>query len=265
LSERFSVSRKTAHKWIARFLENGEKGLAERSRRSDVSPNQTPVLVATELLKQKGKHPSWGARKVRKIVGDAHPEWAMPAEATVNRLFDREGLVTRCRRHRRLHPGCPQSQAREPNDVWAADYKGQFRLKNGSYCFPLTVSDLYSRYLLGCEGHRGISKQRSRASFEWLFQEYGLPNRIRTDNGAPCASNALTRLSRLSVWFIKLAIYPELTEPGRPDQNGIHERMHRTLKADATIPGAVGTRTHLTRFWRSPLCETHVERVPSHV
>lgn len=250
LSQRFSVSRKTAHKWIGRFLEEGEKGLEERSRRPHVSPNQTPTDIVEELLEQKGKHRSWGARKMRLVVGEKHPEWRMPAEVTINRLFEREGLVKKRRRYRRLHPGCPKSQAQEPNDIWGADYKGQFRLRDGSYCFGLTASDLFTRYLLGCEGHSGISKQRSRAYFEWLFREYGLPNRIRTDNGAPFASNALARLSRLSVWFIKLGIYPELIEPGHPEQNGIHERMHRTLKAEATIPPEYSLAKQQERFDR---------------
>lgn len=150
LSEWFSVSRKTAHKWIGRFFEDGERELKERSRRPHSSPNQTLLPITTELLTQKRKHPSWGARKMRLIVGKKYPEWRMPAEVTINRLFEREGLVKKRRRRRRLHPGCPQSKAREPNDIWAADYKGQFRLRDGSYCFGLTVSDLFSRYLLGC-------------------------------------------------------------------------------------------------------------------
>ena len=141
-------------------------------------------------------------------------------------------------RHRRAHPGCPQTVPEGPNDVWGADYKGQFRLKNGQYCFPLTVSDLATRYLLGCDAHPEVSLEKTKQYFEWLFATYGLPRRIRTDNGVPFASNALARLSQLSVWFIKLGIYPELIEPGEPQQNGVHERMHRTLKQDTTFPPA---------------------------
>jgi transposase InsO family protein len=236
LAERFSVSRKTAHKWIDRFRREGEAGLGERSRRPLHCPGQTAEVVSAEFIRQKGRHQHWGARKLLKVISDKHPQWEMPSEITVNRLLQREGLTKKRRRKGRLHPGCPQSKAQEPNHIWAADYKGQFRLKNGSYCFPLTVSDLYSRYLLGCEAHPGISHEKTKSYFEWLFREYGLPQRIRTDNGVPFASNALARLSRLSVWWIKLGIYPELIEPGKPQQNGIHERMHRTLKAEATIP-----------------------------
>ncbi len=125
-----------------------------------------------------------------------------------------------------------------PNDIWAADYKGQFRLKNAQYCFPLTVSDLASRYLLGVDAHPAVSYELTQRHFQCLFEAYGLPNRIRTDNGVPFASNALARLSQLSAWFIKLGIYPKLIEPGKPQQNAIHERMHRTLKQEATIPPA---------------------------
>lgn len=213
-------------------------GLVEHSRRPHMSPGQTPREISETLLEKKGKKPNWGARKILKVVGDEHGEWQMPSEITVNRLLDRNGLVKKRRRYRKLHPGCPKRQAREPNEIWAADYKGQFRLKDGNYCFPLTVSDLCTRYLLGCDGHGRISHEDSRRYFERLFLEYGLPERIRTDNGVPFASNALARLSRLSVWWIKLGIYPELIEPGQPQQNGIHERMHRTLKAEATIPPA---------------------------
>ena len=152
------------------------------------------------------------------------------------------------RRYRRAHPGCPQTKATEPNDIWPADYKGQFRLKNGKYCFPLTVSDLSSRYILGVDAHPAISLERSFAHFRRLFEEFGLPKRIRTDNGVPFASNALARLSQLSVWFIKLGIYPELIEPGKPQQNGVHERMHRTLKQDATIPPAGSLKGQQRKF-----------------
>jgi hypothetical protein len=151
-------------------------------------------------------------------------------------------LIKPRRRYRRAHPGCPKSIPQGPNDIWPADYKGQFRLKNGNYCFPLTVSDLSSRFLLGVDAHPAISLEKTFTHFTQLFETYGLPNRIRTDNGVPFASNALARLSRLSVWFIKLGIYPELIEPGKPQQNGVHERMHRTLKQEATIPPANSLR-----------------------
>jgi transposase InsO family protein len=185
------------------------------------------------------------------VLGRRGTERSLPSIPTAARILAREGLVKPRRRHRRAHPGCPKSIPQGPNDIWPADYKGQFRLKNGNYCFPLTVSDLSSRYLLGCDAHPTISLERTFTHFKGLFETYGLPHRIRTDNGVPFASNALARLSQLSVWFIKLGIYPELIEPGKPHQNGVHERMHRTLKQEATIPPAAslrGQQRKLDRF-----------------
>jgi transposase InsO family protein len=178
------------------------------------------------------------------------PERQLPAVSTAAQILSREGLIKPRRRYRRAHPGCPKTTPEGPNDIWAADYKGQFRLKNGNYCFPLTVSDLSSRYLLGCDAHPAISLEKSFAHFKGLFETYGLPHRIRTDNGVPFASNALARLSQLSVWFIKLGIYPELIEPGKPQQNGVHERMHRTLKQEATIPPAASLQGQQRKFDR---------------
>ncbi len=177
-----------------------------------------------------------------------HPSWELPSCSTAAQILKNHGLVRNRRRHRREHPGCPQSVAHEPNEIWGADYKGQFRLGNGSYCFPQTVSDLNSRFLLGCDGHDSVDGQETKAHFTRLFNEYGLPLRIRTDNGVPFASNALARLSSLSVWFIKLGICPELIEPGHPEQNGIHERMHRTLKQDTARPPSRTMRQQQRRF-----------------
>ena len=236
LADRFGISRKTAYKWIARFQEGGRASYHELSRRPHSCPWQSDPALADLLLELRRKHPRWGPRKLLDILQRRHPKWELPAPSTVARLFSRHGLAHRPRRFRRAHPGCPQTVSRGPNDIWAADYKGQFRLGNGQYCFPLTVSDLASRYLLGCDAHPQVSLERSQAHFSRLFHTYGLPNRIRTDNGIPFASNALARLSRLSVWFIKLGVYPELIEPGKPQQNGSHERMHSTLKREATIP-----------------------------
>jgi len=236
LAERFSISRKTAHKWIARFEEEGSDGYHEQSRRPHTCPWQTDTAVVEELVGVRKAHPHWGPRKLLDLMHRRHRQWELPAVSTAARILAREGLVTARRRSRRAHPGCPKTIAQGPNDIWAADYKGQFRLRDGGYCFPLTVSDLASRYLLGCDAHPEISLERTMGHFRRLFEAYGLPNRIRTDNGTPFASNALARLSQLSVWFIKLGVYPELIEPGKPQQNGVHERMHRTLKQEATVP-----------------------------
>ena len=238
LAERFGVSRRTAHKWIDRFEQSGESGFHELSRRPHCCPGQTDTSIVEELVELRKAHPRWGPGKLLDLMGRRHPQAELPSVSTGARILAREGLVRPRRRYRRAHPGCPKTVPQGPNDIWAADYKGQFRLKNGQYCFPLTVSDLASRYLLGCDAHPAISFELTQKHFRRLFDAYGLPNRMRTDNGVPFASNALARLSQLSVWFIKLGIYPELIEPGRPQQNAIHERMHRTLKQEATIPPA---------------------------
>jgi transposase InsO family protein len=250
LAERFSISRKTAHKWIARFEEQGCDGYHEESRRPHTCPWQTDTAVVEELVGVRKAHPHWGPRKLLDLMHRRHRQWELPAVSTAARILAREGLVTARCRSRRAHPGCPKSTPQGPNDIWAADYKGQFRLKDGGYCFPLTVSDLASRYLLGCDAHPEISLERTMGHFRWLFEAYGLPNRIRTDNGTPFASNALARLSQLSVWFIKLGIYPELIEPGEPQQNGVHERMHRTLKREATVPPGSSLRGQQRKFDR---------------
>jgi len=250
LAERFGISRTTAHKWNNRVKEHGQSGFHGHSRRPHSCPWQTDQANVEELVKLRIAHPHWGPHKLLDLMWRRDPERQLPAVSTAAQILSREGLIKPRRRYRRAHPGCPKSLPQGPNDIWAADYKGQFRLKNGGYCFPLTVSDLSSRYMLGCDAHPAISLEKSFKHFRQLFSAYGLPNRIRTDNGVPFASNALARLSQLSVWFIKLGIYPELIEPGKPQQNGVHERMHRTLKQEATIPPAASLRAQQGKFDR---------------
>ena len=248
LSERFGISRTTAHKWINRYKEHGQAGFHELSRRPHSCPWQTDPAIEKELVDLRKAHPTWGPKKLLKVMEGRDPGRSLPSIPTGARILAKEGLIRPRRRYRRAHPGCPKSVPQGPNDIWAADYKGQFRLKNGNYCFPLTVSDLASRYVLGVDAHPAISLEKSFRHFTQLFETYGLPNRIRTDNGVPFASNALARLSQLSVWFIKLGIYPELIEPGEPQQNGVHERMHRTLKQEATIPPSSSLRGQQRKF-----------------
>jgi transposase InsO family protein len=250
LAERFGISRKTAYKWIDRFEEEGQSGYHEHSRRPASCPWQTEAAIVQELVDLRKAHPRWGPRKLLDLMHERNGQRKLPAVSTAALILARQGLARSRRRYRRAHPGCPKTVPQGPNDIWAADYKGQFRLKDGGYCFPLTVSDLASRYVLGVDAHPAISLDRTIKHFSTLFQAYGLPNRIRTDNGSPFASSALARLSQLSVWFIKLGIYPELIEPGEPQQNGIHERMHRTLKQDATVPPAGSLRSQQQKFDR---------------
>jgi transposase InsO family protein len=250
LAERFGISRTTAYKWINRFKKHGQAGFHEHSRRPHSCPWQTDEANVEELVALRKLHPRWGPKKLLDLMDRRVSDRRLPAISTAAQILSREGLIKPRRRYRRAHPGCPKTLPEAPNDIWGADYKGQFRLKNGNYCFPLTVSDLSSRYLLGCDAHPAISLEKSFAHFKGLFETYGLPSRIRTDNGVPFASNALARLSQLSVWFIKLGIYPELIEPGKPQQNGVHERMHRTLKQEATIPPAASLRAQQRKFDR---------------
>jgi putative transposase len=258
LADRFSISRRTAHKWINRYREHGQTGFHELSRRPTSCPWQTETAIVEELIGLRKTHPRWGPKKLLDLMHRRDPDRQLPAISTAARILAMQGLVKPRRRYRRAHPGCPKTQPQGPNDIWAADYKGQFRLKNGNYCFPLAVSDLASRFLLGCDAHPAISLEKTQTYFRRLFATYGLPNRIRTDNGVPFASNALARLSSLSVWFtvsagtcgIKLGIYPELIEPGKPQQNGVHERMHRTLKQEATLPPCSSLLAQKCRFDR---------------
>ena len=248
LADRFCISRKTAYKWIDRFEEYGQSGFHELSRRPHSSPSQTDPALVEELIVLRKAHPRWGPRKLVDLMHQRDRKRELPAVSTAALILARQGLARSTRRYRRAHPGCPKTIPQGPNDIWAADYKGQFRLKNGQYCFPLTVSDLATRFVLGCDAHPEISLEMTLAHFRQLFDRFGLPNRIRTDNGSPFASSALARLSQLSVWFIKLGIYPELIEPGKPQQNGVHERMHRTLKQEATIPPAASLRAQQRKF-----------------
>lgn len=251
LCQLYGISRKTGYVLVERYLRQGPAGLEPRSRRPASSPNQTPETVVQALLGVRHRHPSWGAKKLLAIVGKRHPDWDLPHRSTVCDILSRHGLVPRKPRRRVIgHPGRPGTSILAPNDVWCADFKGQFKTGNGVYCYPLTVTDGYSRFLLGCQGLLSTCTAGAKPVFTRLFKEYGLPRRIRTDNGAPFATTTLARLSTLSAWWIRLGILPELIEPGKPQQNGRHERMHRTLKAETTRPPAQSCRAQQARFDR---------------
>jgi len=251
LCQLYGISRKTAYKWIDRYLRQGPVGLEEQSRRPRHSPNETAPEIVTALLETRRRHPSWGAKKLLAIVHKRHPRWDLPSRSTVCDILSRHGMVPKKRQHRRIgHPGKPTSSMLAPNDVWCADFKGQFRTGDGIYCYPLTVTDGFSRYLLGCQALHSTAVAGAKPVFTRLFKEYGLPKRIRTDNGVPFATNTLARLSALSAWWIRLGVLPELIEPGKPQQNGRHERMHKTLKAEATRPPARNLPTQQRTFNR---------------
>jgi transposase InsO family protein len=239
LCQLYGVSRKTAYKWIDRYLRHGPAGLDERSRRPRQSPNETAPEIVAAFLEARRRHPSWGAKKLLTLVHKSHPRWELPGRSTVCDILSRNGMVPKQRQRRRIgHPGKPTSTILAPNDVWSADFKGQFKTGDGLYCYPLTVTDGYSRYLLGCQALYSTAVAGTKPVFTRLFKEYGLPLRIRTDNGVPFATNTLARLSSLSAGWVRLGVRPEFIEPGKPQQNGRHERMHRTLKAEATRPPA---------------------------
>ena len=231
------VSRKTGYKWLGRYDEGGLRALGDRSRAPRTHPNAVGLEVKAMLLDARRQHPNWGAVTLLEWFGRRHPEVALPAASTVAELLKREGLVKPRVRTRRTPPYTrPFAHAGAPNAVWSADFKGHFRTGDHLYCYPLTVSDGFSRYLLACRGLLHPTHEAARPWFERLFREYGLPLAIRTDNGVPFASRALGGLSRLSAWWLRLGITPERIEPGRPQQNGRHERMHRTLKRGSCTP-----------------------------
>jgi putative transposase len=249
LCDLYGISGKTAYKWIDRYLRQGPAGLEERSRRPQNSPNRTPDEVTQALLEARRRHPSWGGKKLLTLVHKRHASWDLPHRSTVCDILRRHGMVPKKRNRRRIgHPGKPTTAILAPNDVWSADYKGQFRTGNGIYCYPLTVTDGYSRYLLGCQALNSTAVAEAKPVFTRLFKEYGLPRRIRTDNGVPFATNTLARLSSLSAWWVRLGILPEFIEPGKPQQNGRHERMHRTLKAETTRPAAGSLAAQQRKF-----------------
>ena len=245
----YGVSRKTGYKWIERYMTHGPDGLLERGHAAQVVHNKTTAQVEQAVLALRLRHPSWGAKKLLHTLRLREPMLELPGRSTVCDILSRNGLVRKKPRRRALgHPGRPNSSIVLPNDCWSADFKGHFRTGDGLYCYPLTVTDNYSRYLLACQALAGTSHDASKAVFTRLFKHYGLPKRIRTDNGVPFAAPSLGRLSRLSVWWLKLGVLPELIEPGQPQQNGRHERMHRTLKAETTKPPAASSRAQQRKF-----------------
>lgn len=251
LGKRYGISRPTAYKWIQRFLNRGYEGLEELPRRPSLCPHRTPDELVECLLDLRRKHPSWGPKKLLKILGKRRPQIDWPCRSTVAHILKRHDLIVPKRRRTYPgHPGKPMSAMDHPNDVWCADYKGEFKTRDGIYCYPLTVTDGCSRYLLECKGLLSTEFALAKPVFVKVFRQCGLPRIIRTDNGAPFASTAIGRLSRLSVWWIRLGIFPELIEPGRPAQNGRHERMHKTLKGETTRPPAATLRGQQIRFNR---------------
>jgi putative transposase len=245
----FGISRKTGYKIFNRYKDTGLEGLHERSRRPQRYANQLPFQVERQILAIKREHPSWGAPKIREKLIRGYPQIKPPAKSTVHAVLDRHGLVKTRKRRRYKAEGTQLSHARSPNALWCADYKGEFLLGNGKYCYPLTITDYRSRYLLACDGLESTKEPFAFTVFERTFKEYGIPSAIRTDNGLPFSSpHALFGLSKLSVWWLRLGINIERIKPGNPQQNGRHERMHLTLKKEATKPASFNFLQQQARF-----------------
>jgi putative transposase len=237
LCRQFGISRKTGYKILNRYNSCGLDGLTDRSRRPYRHANQLPFQIEALIVRLKQDKPSWGAPKIRERLARRYPDVHTPAISTVHAVLDRHGLVKRRTGRRNRATGTPLSHPYEPNDLWCADYKGEFMLADRRYCYPLTISDFASRYLIACEALSTTKETYAFTVFEAAFKECGLPRAIRTDNGVPFASpNALFGLSKLSVWWLRLGIDIERIKPGHPQQNGRHERMHLTLKIETTKP-----------------------------
>ena len=237
LCREFDISRKTGHKIFNRYRACGLEGLTDRSRRPYRHANRLPFQIETLIVQLKKEHPSWGAPKIREKIRRRHSQIMLPAISTVHAVLDRHGLVTRGRRARYHAQGTTLSQPTQPNNLCCADFKGEFMLADKRYCYPLTITDFASRYLLCCDALESTKEAYAFTVFERVFKDFGLPLAIRTDNGVPFASaSAFFGLSKLSVWWLRLGIDIERIKPGNPQQNGRHERMHLTLKKEATKP-----------------------------
>jgi putative transposase len=251
LCRRYGVSRKTGYKWVERYGAEGIDGLRDQSRAADYHPNEVLKEVGDEVLKMRRRHPHWGPAKLRVRLQREAPEITWPAASTIGEMLKRAGLTVPQKHRRRATPSqSPLSHAAAANQVWSADFKGWFRCGDGSRCDPLTMSDGYSRFLLRCQAMEGTDERSAQGVMEAAFREYGLPEAMRTDNGEPFGSVGLGGLSRLSVWWMKLGIRPERIRPGKPQQNGRHERMHRSLKQATAQPPAANLRRQQESFDR---------------
>ena len=248
LCERYRITRPTGYKWVERVEAEGEGGLAERSRAPRGCPHETPERVVRLLLEARQEY-GWGAKKLLQVLGKQHPRLAWPARSTVNEILDRHGKLRKNRRRKRWrHPGAAALATERANQVWPADFKGQFKTRDGRYCYPLTVTDHYSRSLLLCKGLPSVKTEGAKPAFRRLFQEVGLPEAIRTDNGVPFASTGIHGLCELSVWWMQLGIVHQRILPASPQENGQHERMHRELKRETTRPPASNLRGQQRKF-----------------
>ena len=251
LCEMYDITRETGYYWLRRYRQGGLEALQDRDRTPRQHPNQTPEKIEEAVLDLRREHMSWGPRKLKRVLEREQPEQRWPAASTIGGMVAREGLVISRKKRRRAPPYTePFAAADTPNRVWCADFKGWFRTADGARIDPLTITDACSRYLVRCQRVEKTNYERVRAIFESAFRECGMPGAIRTDNGAPFASRAVAGLSRLAVWWMKLGIVPERIAAGHPEQNGRHERMHRTLKQETASPPAANGRAQQRAFDR---------------
>lgn len=248
LCREYGISRKTGYKWIARFHSEGIAGLADRSRAPHTQPQAVSEQIEQQIVELRTKHPKWGERTLKSWLEKHRDDESWPAAATIGAILKRRGLTVPRKRRPRATPSTELHAATAANQVWGIDFKGWFRTQDGSRCDPLTISDLHSRYLLRCQLVRRCDDAHVRPLLVAAFREYGLPERIRSDNGPPFATTGRGGLSRLAVWWIRLGIVPERIEPGKPQQNGRHERMHRTLKQYTAQPAARTVRAQQKAF-----------------
>ena len=249
LCREFGISRKTGYKIFNRYKDSGLEALTDRSRRPYRQANQLPFQIEKLIVKLKKEYPHWGAPKIRERLRRLYPDIQCPAISTVHAVLDRNGLVKRRKRRRYKAKGTTLSRPSTPNELWCADYKGEFMLADRRYCYPLTITDFTSRYLITCDALSTTKEGYAFSVFERAFKDFGLPTTILTDNGVPFSCcNALYGLSKLSVWWLRLGINIERIKPGHPEQNGRHERMHLTLKIEATKPASDNFLQQQDRF-----------------
>jgi putative transposase len=248
LCERYGVTRPTGYKWITRHRASGDEGLMNRSRAPHQCPHRTSGDLEALILAARLEY-GWGAKKLLQVLRKRHPTRAWPARSTLNAILERHGLLHKNRRRRKwTHPGATPIHTDAPNQVWPADFKGQFKTGDGYYCYPLTVTDHFSRALLVCRGLPSVKTADAKPVFRALFRSVGLPDAIRTDNGTPFASTGIHGLSGLNVWWMQLGIVHQRIPPSSPQENGTHERMHRELKRETTRPAASSLRAQQRRF-----------------
>ena len=257
LCQRFGIARKTGYKWLERYQHGGLDALQEKSRAPLTCPHQTPTHIEEALLAARHAHPTWGPKKLLAYLAKRRPDiaQALPAPSTVGEILKAAGLTQPRKRPARTwtHPGQVPLSTTAPNQVWCADFKGQFPTQDGIDCYPLTITDAHSRFLLCCHALPSVRQEGVFPVLKRVFAQYGLPDAIRTDNGVPFATRAICGLSQLSVWWIKLGIAHQRIVPGQPQQNGRHERMHKTLKRETARPPQKDHKAQQARFdaWRA--------------